>query len=114
MGRARKSKPNFWESPSTSTNQHFGRIYRELVTHPKFKDLSLTARLVYLEMLEASAGKQVFTFSKGDYTARKLVDKTFRKAREELIEKGFLKVVYSGRLTRQPNKYSFSAEWQSG
>lgn len=112
MGRTKKSKPNFWESPSSSTKQHFGRIYRELATHPNFIALPLTARLVYLELLEASAGKKEFTFSNGDYIARGIPAPTFRRAREALIKGGFLTVVYNGRLTRQPNKYAFSIEWQ--
>lgn len=114
MGRKRRQQPNFWESPDKGA-MHFGRIYPELVKHKDFIALSLSARLLYLEMLEAAAGKRDgWTFTVAHFKARGWTSPTFHKARNELIKAGFIAITYNGRTTRKPSKYSFVKNWNQG
>ena len=107
----KKTKPNFWETPN-NTAVHFGRIYPELVKHTDFKLLSISARLLYLEMLEASAGKKEFTFTVTHYKDRGWTAPTFTRARNELIKARFIAIVFNGKTTRTPSKYAFVKEWK--
>lgn len=111
MGRRKKQKPNFWETPDENA-VHFGRIYPELVKHDDFKALSMSARLLYLEMIEASAGKKEFTFTVTHYQDRGWTAPTFTRARNELIKAGFIAVTYNGRTTRKPSRYAFTKDWR--
>jgi hypothetical protein len=67
--------------------------------------------MTYLCMTLQSAGKREFQFPNA--TARKygISDKSFRRYVRELEAGGFL-TINSGKITREPNIYSFSLEWK--
>ena len=111
MGRKRKTLP-FWES--AEEQGHFVRIGKSLLQHKSFRSLGTSARLLYICMTEAAAGKPEFRFSKSDYLAYGLARNTFLRAREELIAAGFIAVIECGRTTRKPNRYRFIDVWKHG
>ena len=114
MGRKR-TKLNFWETgKSTDETEHFARVSKSLLRHPSFTALGSSARLLYLCMVEACAGKREFTFTLSDYKACGFAKQTFLRAKDELIKAGFIAVSECGRNTRTPNKYRFIDDWKKG
>lgn len=111
MGRHKK-RLAFWESGQDQDGEHFARIGKSLLRHEAFKALGASARLLYICMVEACAGEREFTFTVADYKACGFAMNTFLRAKEELIQAGFITVIESGRTTRTPNKYAFSNEWK--
>lgn len=75
-----------------------------------FLSLKPTTSLIYIYMLDYSNGFQEFQFPKSIYN--KLVsNETFKKAKAELIEKGFIEEVANGKNTRTESIYKFSDKW---
>ena len=112
MARKRR-KLNQWETGKPEEiGEHFGRVSKSLLRHPSFIALGFSARLLYLCMVEACAGKPEFTFTAADYKACGVPKNTFLRAKKELIDGGFIRVICCGKTTRQPSKYAFSYEWQ--
>ena len=92
--------------------QTFIRLTNDLIKSPKFLGLKPLSQLLYIHMCMAAAGKIDFIFP---YEAYKDVCSKggFAKAETELMQKGFIEKVESGRFTRTPNKYRFSFKWKS-
>jgi len=64
--------------------------------------------LVYMH--DYSNGEQEFTFPKSIYTKITTAE-TFKKAKEELIEKGFIEEIANGKNTRTESIYRFTDKW---
>ena len=92
--------------------QTYIRLTSDLMRNEKFKSMGLLAQMIYLHMCLTAAGKRDFIFP---YEAYKDICSKggFAKAEVELIQKGFIEKVESGRFTRTPNKYRFSFRWKS-
>lgn len=78
--------------------------------HKKFKELSNAAKVVYVYMGFESNGKALFEFPFSKYCSL-MTKPTFRKARNELVSKGFIDIEENGKLTKKPNVYKFSHRW---
>lgn len=96
------SKEKYWCSHGSSLedSEQVSKL-----SHPAYRLLSI--------MLRACAGKQEFTCSQGFAKKRGLPPSTFEKAKNELIEKGFIKKVESGKLTRTPSRFMWLNDWKN-
>lgn len=89
-----------------------------LIRDEKFNSLSKTSRLLYIYMLTNSyisgSGENGFEFPQ---TLQKEYNLTkgggqFYTDRQELIDAGFLDIVFIGKSSRQPNIYALSERWK--
>lgn len=90
-----------------------------LIRNEKFKSLSKTARLLYIYMLTDSyisgSGEDGFEFPQEvqkEYNLTKGGGQ-FYTDRQELIDAGFLDIVFNGKGSRQPNIYALSTRWKN-
>lgn len=90
-----------------------------LIRNEKFKSLSKTARLLYIYMLTDSyisgSGEDGFEFPQEvqkEYNLTKGGGQ-FYTDRQELIDAGFLDIVFNGKRSRQPNIYAISTRWKN-
>lgn len=90
-----------------------------LIRNEKFKSLSKTARLLYIYMLTDSyisgSGGDGFEFPQEvqkEYNLTKGGGQ-FYTDRQELIDAGFLDIVFNGKGSRQPNIYALSTRWKN-
>ena len=113
MSRRKVTPLNPWETLEPGGRSHYHRIARDLMQCEKFKELGYSARYLYICMVEACAGKRQFRFTHRDYVAFGIEEKTFFRAREELIQAGFLRLTESGRSTRTPNLYEWRLDWKT-
>lgn len=89
-----------------------------LIRNERFRSLSKTARLLYIYMLTDSyisgSGKNGFEFPQSiqkEYNLTKGGGQ-FYTDRQELIDAGFLDIVFVGKNSRQPNIYALSKRWE--
>ena len=80
-----------------------------LVRDEEFKELSITAKLLYLDMKRVSSRTPIdepFEYT-NTYASQVLnISKhTYFTARDKLIEKGFIKEIYNGKRMYTSNKY---------
>ncbi len=89
----------------------FTLVGNSLLLSETFQRLTPGAQMTYICMTVQSAGKREFQFPRA--TARKygIADKSFRRYVRELETAGFINV-NSGKITREPNIYSFSLQWK--
>lgn len=115
-----KYSPESFET--SKPNEHFTRFYDSMITSDAFMALTSSARTVFLIL------KLQF---KGNYTGNTVTcpyatiqkyglnTTTIKKAILDLEEKGFIKIEYGARQTRdkelkrQPNKYKFIDSWKT-
>ena len=114
VGLARKKIPlNFWETAGDGlSDKSYCRLGQSLFTSRAFAELPAGAKLLYVEMVSAAAGKRDFTFSCGDYERRGLSKCAVRKNIPILEKAGFIEVTEKGWTQRKPNKYRFSQKWR--
>ena len=112
----RKAAPNCNVKPWLSANADskekiFTLIGNSLLLSEAFQQLTPGAQMTYICMTLHSGGKRDFQFPNA--TAKKFgfAEKSFRRYVAELAAAGFIKV-NSGKLTREPNIYSFCLEWK--
>lgn len=120
-GRKQKYVPKPFESvagKSLSAN-----IYASMIQSKAWEHLTNNARVLYLYMkLQYYGAKSVPDHSEDCfYFNTGLIKKTyrlytnmaqFRRDRDQLIDKGFITVVESGKNTRTKAIYQFSDKWQ--
>lgn len=100
------------EPPANKTNGHkFGRVYVELLETPNFQRLNKTARLIYITMLTVATSKE-FHLTEGEAEKLGYSKAGFKRAVQELIEAGFIRIKRSGRLTREANIYEFTFSYE--
>lgn len=112
MPRRKPVPLNAWETVDAKQECHYVRLSKSLLQSEAFKELGYSARCLYVAMTEACAGKRQFRFTRSDYLAYGIDKMTFFRARDELVQAGFLKVVSSGKTTRKPNVYEWSLDWK--
>ena len=113
MGINNKTPLNAWECYDPSQKDvHYLRISKSLLCSTMFVKLGYSARLLYVYMAEACAGKFEFSFAYGDYKKIGFTKTTFLKAKKELIDGGFLKVKKCGKTNRTPNIYQWCFDWK--
>ena len=111
-----RKKDNFVPFPEyfTLTNGKEKRFIRKgasMMRSKQYIELSATAKVIFDYMaLEAGREKHfIFPYSACEEQMSK---NTFFRARNELIEAGFITVVENNANLRKPNVYSFSSKWK--
>jgi len=90
--------------------ERYVSVTETMMLHDNFISLSSSATKLYLYMKYWSCGKEEITYSSS--LAEKYMTKpTFIKARNELVDKGFIKYLECGRFSRTPNIYKFISDW---
>jgi DNA-binding MarR family transcriptional regulator len=68
--------------------------------------------MTYLFMALDAGGHSEFTFPLSSAKKYGISESSFNRHVKELIQKNFIVLVYSGRTTREPNKYRFTYGWK--
>ena len=78
----------------------------------QYIELSNSAKVIYTYMLLVAGGNPTFEFPQKEY--KDLMNKhTFIKARDELINKGFIEIKENNANLRKANVYEFSKKWKA-
>lgn len=102
-----------WETATTDgLSDPYIRVGRSLFNHPAFIALKPLSQVLYFRMIEQAAGKSVFEFPHSVYSQYCSND-GFNKAKAQLIEMGFIKIIVDNRFTGKENKYTFSLDWRT-
>ena len=102
-----------WASASPDCREKiFTMIGNSLLLSEAFQALTPGARQLYICMTVCSAGKRDFLFPAATAKRYGFAEKSFRRYLKELCGAGFIELVSSGRLTREPNQYSFCLDWK--
>lgn len=115
---ARKQrKANFEPFESISANSKYVRITKSMTTAAAWKALTTHAKMLYIYMkLEKYNGKPderdiSFTYEEAKEMLN-MEPRTFTKARDSLIENGFLDLIEHWPYSSKPSIYGFSSRWQ--
>lgn len=122
MGRRKGVSRNFsFESNySIGTRRKFTKICDDMMDSEAWKDLSMRARGLYLELKRRFVSKnggektnqyELYIYHK-DFAREYGSKNTLFDDVDELIENGFIKVVANGKTARLPNIYGFSDKWK--
>ena len=90
----------------------YTRIGVTLLKHSAFIDLNPCAKLLYSLMTLECGGNREFTFPLHTAAQYGINAKTLRRSVKELAEAGFIEIVQSGKITREPNRYRFIFDWK--
>lgn len=88
------------------------RLTKDMLMDPAYMELSSSAKVLYQYMKMWACGRDTVTYSAS--MAKGLIDaKTFRKARDELVEAGFIDYInqYRARDMRETAEYQVSSRW---
>ena len=110
----RRSKPAIvqWLSArSDNRESRFIQVGNSLVLSHEFQDLGIGTRYLYLCMAMESGGKRDFTFPQKTAEKYGIKPSSLWRHIKELEAGKFIKV-YSGKPTREPNKYEFCPQWK--
>ena len=110
----RKSRPTIvpWLSAKPdSYEKRFIQVGNSLVLSDQFQNLGIGTRYLYFCMAMESGGKRDFTFPQKVAEKYGIKPSSLRRHIDELEAGKFIKV-YSGKPTREPNKYIFCQEWK--
>lgn len=112
---ARKNITPFeaWETKKADgVEMRYFRMGASLMASEAMRSLSGSAFKIYCYMKIESAGNRSFKFPHAKY--RSYMSKpTFQKAKQELIDKGFIDVVQNNKNLRKANIYAFSDRWKT-
>lgn len=102
-----------WETQKVNgVEKRYFRMGATLMASEPMRSLSPSAFKVYCYMRIESAGNRSFKFPHTKY--RFYMSKpTFQKAKQELIDKGFIDVIQNNKNIRKPNIYAFSERWKA-
>ena len=76
------------------------------------KSSTFATRHVYFCCALEAAGKQDFIFPESFNKKYGISNSTATRALSDLTKNGFIKVTFSGKINRLPNKYQFNYEWK--
>ena len=95
-----------------SEDRHI-RITHSMLMNEKFKQISYSAKVLYMYMKEYASGSEQFEYPQQLALRNKVINSsaTFETAKKELIENGFIEVVRCCKCSRIPNLYKFSDKW---
>ena len=112
---AKKKKKQFRSFESSDIQNDFKEPYisltRSMLTSENWKNLSYTAREIYLHMKLWSYGREEFKFSYS--LALNVVNSksTVKKAIDDLVKNGFLEIIRISRTPGIGTIYKFSNKW---
>lgn len=113
MSRQKKKTPfpSWTTKTSNGIEKRYIRIGNSLMLSKVYQMLSNSAKVIYSYMLLESGSNREFEFTASIYL--KLMSRdTFFKARNELIEKGFIEIKQNNANIRKANVYAFSEAWK--
>lgn len=112
MARTKKVPFQPWESRNVDgAEKRYFRLGATIMASEAMLSLSSSAFRVYCHMRLESGGKKSFRFPFNKYKIF-MTRPTFVKARDELIEKGFVETVQNNKNLRKANIYCFSEKWK--
>ena len=112
MARTKKTPFSPWQTCKDSgIEERYIRLGNSQLLHPAMLSLSDKAVRIYTYMLLESGGKKEFTFTRSKYSKLSGHD-VFQRAKDELIEKGFIRVKQNNANLRKANIYEFCDEWK--
>ena len=101
-----------WESKNASgIEKRYFRLGVSLMSSEVMRSLSPSAFKIYCYMRLESAGNKGFKFPHSKYCSY-MTKPTFQKAKQELIDKGFIDIVQNNKNLRKANIYAFSERWK--
>ena len=86
------------------------RLTSSMLLSDNYLSLSNSAKVVYNYMKLWACGETIFQYPKSN-AKKYMTEKTFLKAKDELIEKGFIEFISGNRYAHLPNTYKFSNKW---
>ncbi len=114
MARSKKMITPFelWETKNPDgVEKRYFRMGASLMASEAARSLSASAFKILCYMKIESGGNRSFKFPHAKYQDY-MSTPTFIKARDELIEKGFIQTVQNNRNLRKPNIYCFTDGWK--
>ena len=117
MATKRKITPFLLYEGRCADDNHV-RITNDMLAHPKFINLSSAAKILYIYMKAWSKGHTTVVYSASMASAY-MSKPTYFKARDELVESGFLEWINKpssakeSRESYQPAEFEFSAIWHT-
>ena len=112
MRRRRKPLPPWATATEDGIERRFIQIGGTLLSSEAYQRLSANAARIYFHMMFESGGKIEFEMPFGKYKKIMWRD-AFQRAKNELIEAGFIELSESGANLRKPNVYRFSKKWKN-
>lgn len=110
---AQHCKINSWLSANHNCMEiSFIQVGGSLLKSGTFTSLSYATRYVYFCCALEAAGKQDFIFPESFNKKYGISNSTATRALSDLTKNGFIKVTFSGKINRLPNKYQFNYEWK--
>lgn len=94
-----------------NVEKRFIQVGDTLLFHKAFRSLTVGSRYTYFCMAMECAGRRSFLFPQATAKKYKITPSSLRRHVDELEAKGFIKV-YSGKITREPNRYEFCFDWK--
>lgn len=118
-----KRQPKTYES-TQKPGDTFAMIYNSMLTHPSFKSLTASQKILYLyckaqqyseKQKPISSDESTFTMNRVKYSNYGLYSKnsgkSFQRDIDALIEHGLIDCVRSGKNLRRKSIYRFSDRW---
>lgn len=111
MAKAKITPFRIWESANENGEEgRFARVSNSLMLHHATKNLTPLAFRVYVYMILEAGGQRDFEFPRVKWRGF-ISNGGFQKAKNELCEKGYIEVIFCGKITKEPNVYRFSSKW---
>lgn len=112
MARTKKTPFPPWQTcKPDGVEQRYVRLGNTQLMHVAVMELSDKAYRIYIHMLLESAGQRTFTFPRSKYKPF-CGNTSFQRAKNELIEKGFIREIQCNKNLRKPNEYEFLGDWK--
>lgn len=102
-----------WLSAKADCRENrFLQLGNSLLLSKAFQELSSGAQVLYLCACLESGGRRQFTFPARSMRKYGLSVRSGQRHISELVEKGFVSCVSSGKITRTDSEYEFSLQWK--
>jgi hypothetical protein len=96
-----------------TNNGPFAKLDHEIAQSKSFQELTVHAKWLYVEFLLRYNGKNKYNISFTQKEAEKIMStKAFKKARNQLIERGFIDLIRRGGLWKQCSIFALSDRWR--
>jgi hypothetical protein len=109
INMSRKNTP-FKQYEGRKTKDKHIRLTADMMLSKKYLELSDSAKTVYSYMKLYACGETIFEYPIS-LCLKYMSKPTFVRARNELIEKGFLEYEENNKFARIKNKYRLSSAW---
>ena len=98
--------------PKDPKSKSFAPTTHTMLMNDNYINLKPTTKIIYLYMTDFANGLQETTFPYSIYKHITTIE-TFKRAKKELIDKGFIEEIKNGRFTRTENVYKFIDKWKT-